>query len=144
MPAKITLSENAPSEKVVFSLPSADFTLSPGGSFKTDDIRVMGDAEQHPWLAVEREVVEVEPGRALSVSMRPEDDAHSFHRNAEAFDPKAIKAAYQEAVDVSPLAVDANLDQDKKVEEDGVAHTLAADPAHEAAGSKKSSSKDKE
>lgn len=51
--AKITHSELAPAEKIVYTLANEQFELTAKGTYDTDDAIVLGNAEAHPWLSVE-------------------------------------------------------------------------------------------
>ncbi len=51
--AKITHSELAPAEKVVYTLANEQFELTAKGTYESDDPVVLANAETHPWLAVE-------------------------------------------------------------------------------------------
>lgn len=148
--AKITHSDLAPSEVVHYDLAGVEFELGGSGksSYETDDRRVLGNAQIHPWLVVEYDKVELIAGKVRnSLADRPDLDGLS-DQSAEAksaFDPDAIKAIEEskEEVDKSHLAVDANLDQGEAIsvgseETVEVAVTLAADEHHEAAKSGKS------
>jgi hypothetical protein len=51
--AKITHSELAPAEKVVYTLANEQFELTAKGTYESDDPIVLSNAEAHPWLSVE-------------------------------------------------------------------------------------------
>ena len=51
--AKITHSELAPAEKVVYTLANEQFELTAKGTHESDDPIVLSNAEAHPWLSVE-------------------------------------------------------------------------------------------
>ena len=55
--AKITHSELAPAEKIVYTLANEQFELTAKGTYETDDPTVIGNAEAHPWLSVEYDAV---------------------------------------------------------------------------------------
>lgn len=128
--AKIVLdTDTAPSDAKHFSLANANFDVP----YETDDPVVLSNAEAHPWLRVEREVVLIE-GTFRDNQVRPEDDPLSAF-NSVANDPDAVRAeAERRAAEFegrTPLAVDAGLDQDKAVTvgegDNEVAVTLEAD-----------------
>lgn len=122
---KIVSSSLAPSGEVRYSLGSgASFTL--GGSsdsHECDDPQVLARATAHAWLTVEREPADKTPPTFKDVSVKPEDDPLSAQYKGKVEDAPAPVEK------VTPLAVEAGIDQDKKVVEGGVAKTLAADPA---------------
>jgi hypothetical protein len=76
--ALIVLSENAPQEKIHFSLSSVSFDLAPGESFETDDNVVLADARTHPWLTIK--IVEPDP------EPEPGDDEPVIELGREAID----------------------------------------------------------
>jgi hypothetical protein len=101
--ATISNSDLAPDEQVHYSVAGAEFDLDPGGTFETDDEQVLANAQAHPWLKVERPVVE------------PGDDGGPV-----------VEVRYP------ATAIDAGLDQKVEQfegAEDQVAETLAADDA---------------
>jgi hypothetical protein len=104
--AKIVHSETAPSEAVRYNLAGVEFTLGKAktASYETDDPTVIANAQAHPWLKVER-----------------------TKSDAPAKQPDAVADADVEPA--APVALDAGLDQDKKVETEGVAETRAAEKA---------------
>lgn len=123
--AKISLNDHAPSgEKVSFSLANAEtFELGTGAkdSIETDDTDLISNANAHPWLQVDVGTDAPVP-TFTEPSVKPEDDVLGrFGPNANLKPEKAEKV---EAV--QPLAVEAGLDQDKKVVTGDVAETLAA------------------
>lgn len=134
--AKIVLSEVAPSgEAVSFSLGNCEpFTLggSEKKSYETDDASVLAQAEAHPWLTVEAEKVDAPQGVFRAPSVKPEDDilAAAGHKARERAAGPEADAPVEEH---QPVAIEAGLDQDKKVETEGVAQTLAADDTHKPA-----------
>ena len=74
--AEITLSGDAPNEKITFSLGSAEpFTLSGSGSYSTDDAEQVSAASAHPWLSVDGAVSEPE---APAEDDAPVEDAPAF------------------------------------------------------------------
>jgi hypothetical protein len=58
--AKITHSELAPAEKVVYTLANEQFELTAKGTHETDDPIVISNAIAHPWLEVEHDAVEAD------------------------------------------------------------------------------------
>lgn len=143
---KIVLSDLAPNEPVHFDLAGEEFTLGGGGdaSHETTNREVLGNAEIHPWLRVEYPAVEgvVSPQRWMLADHPEQDGMSARGPNADdPYDPEKVREAEEEKAGaaVSPLAVDANLDQDEpesvKAGEVEVAVTLAADEEHEAAES---------
>lgn len=129
--AKIVHSEAAPSEAVHYTFAGVEFDL--GGrkkAYESNDATVLANAEAHPWLAVEREEVEVVQG-AYVEQLAPKDDHLSAVGAAiNPNDPaEARKAeAAKRGEDIEPVAIDAGEAQTEVVETDGVAETLAADP----------------
>lgn len=125
--AKIVSSEAAPNEAVRYSFAGAEFELEgEGASFESTDSAVLGNAEAHPWLKVEREPGEVVHGEYRDF-LAPEDDALSAV-NSVANDPEAARAALPSSEeDDERVAVQAGRDQAEKVEVAGIAETIAAD-----------------
>lgn len=126
--AKIVHSDAAPSEAVHYSFAGIEFDL--GGrkkTFETDDDIVLSNAETHPWLKVEREVVAFDTP-AFHEGLRAEDDAFSAY-NSVANKPEAIRATEQAKIDVAEgrVAIESGVPQTTTVETQGVAETLAAD-----------------
>lgn len=128
--AKIVLSDQAPSEKVHFSLADADFDLGGNAkqSFETDEPAVIANANSHPWLEVDTEGVEVvvryRPG-----SVDPANDPLSSEgpNAALPFDEKAVTAFEDSKVEEqNPVAIEAGQDQGEKDISGGVAETLAS------------------
>ena len=128
--AQIVPNENHPQENILHSLGGSDyFELSPGGSFECDDRFVLSNAEAHPWLDVEYEVVEVEDRSEDRPTLDPADDALSYeYYVAHEDDPPAAPAE-----DNTALAVESGLDQTEAVtsDDDKVAFTFAADDTDE-------------
>jgi hypothetical protein len=114
--AKIVHSDLAPDELVHYSFGGAEFDLggSAKKSFESDDREVISNAQAHPWLTV------------VVTPVKPDAPAEDL------------------TPDVSPLAVDAGLDQNKSVTTDGVAETIAADDDHEPAKRRSTPRKDKD
>lgn len=109
--AKIVHSEAAPSEAVHYSFAGVEFDL--GGrkkAFETDDPNIIGNAEAHPWLTVERDVVSVVKGNYVT-QLRPEDDALSAV-NSVANNPEAAPA--YEAQDSEPVVETPAADTDEE------------------------------
>jgi hypothetical protein len=128
--AKIVHSDAAPSEKVRYSFAGVDFELGgKSSSFESNDPEVLGNAETHPWLTVERDAGEVVHGEYRDY-LDPKDDALSAV-NSVANDPDAARAALPSAQDdeAQPAAIEAGRDQGEKVEVGGVSETVAADLA---------------
>lgn len=129
--ATITTNDHAPDAEAVYSLPGAEFTLSPGGSYETDDRAVLNEAEVHPWLAVEYNAAEAAEPTFRPDSIPADEDALGAARS-EAFDPEAIardrEAVLGDGKDHAGLAVDAGLDQGEPVNPTSdLATTLAGD-----------------
>lgn len=127
--AKIVSSEAAPSEAVHYTFAGAEFDLGSGksASFETNDLGVLQAAESHPWLTVEYPEVEMIAGE-FREQVKPEDDPLSFV-NYKGNDPEVVKAdaeARLKAESAQPVAIEAGLDQTKKVVTGDVAETLAA------------------
>lgn len=137
--AQIVLSDIAPSDAKHFSLANENFDVP----YETDDSVVIGNALAHPWLDVNFPKVEVVEGDDLSTSVAPADDPLSGSHSL-ANDPDAVRAALVEANASDPVAIDAGLDQNKPVEVDGVAVTLAADEDTDTASKPKRSTAKKE
>lgn len=128
--ASIVPSKLHPDEEVSYSLAGGEFTLGPGGSYETDDQALILNAISHPWLSVE-----ADPATAIVVDDRarhvdPKLDVLAAAHGTEAFDSEKIVALEASKVRsvAAPVAIQAGLNQDKKVIEAGVAHTLAAEP----------------
>jgi hypothetical protein len=51
--ATITFNEAAPAESVCFNFPHGTFELASGGTFETEDFRLIDEAMTHPWLTVD-------------------------------------------------------------------------------------------
>jgi hypothetical protein len=125
--AKIVLSDKAPKDAKHFSLANAEIEVP----FETDDPQILGDADVHPFLDVERDPVDVIAG-VLANPLDPKDDVLS-RANSVANDPDAVRAAAEEraAVVENVTALDASLDQKKvseiKTGDLTVAETVAAD-----------------
>lgn len=132
--ATITTNEHAPDVEAVYSLPGAEFTLKPGGSYDTDDRAVVVEAEVHPWLAVEYDAVEAAQTAFRPDSVPADEDVLGTARS-EAFDPEAIardrEAVLGDGTDDHGLAVDAGLDQGDSVVQGDLAVTLAGDDIFE-------------
>lgn len=78
--AEIVLTDAAPTDDgtILFGLATGSFELDSGGSFKTDDRALLGEAEVHPWLEVKYDDAEVsQPTFRESSSVAPEDDVLS-------------------------------------------------------------------
>jgi hypothetical protein len=131
--AKIVPSQEAPNEKIRYGLANESFDLTASGSYETDDQEVIANANSHPWLDVKYDKSEEAKPAFRPGTIDPKDDALSA-ANSIAFDPKEVTAAREAALAVEEdrTAIEAGLDQDKKVEDEGVAFTLAADEAQEA------------
>lgn len=119
--AKIVLSDAAPKDSTLtFSLVGAEPFQAP---YETDNGVVLAGAAAHPWLAIEREPVAVETTDDTR-RLDPEADPFSSSYTGDPiFTPQGDDPA-----EVTPVAINAALDQTKSVEEGGVAETLAADP----------------
>lgn len=139
--ARIVLSDQAPTEAIHFSLVNDEFILggaSDKKSYETDDRGVLAAAAEHPWLEVEQDEVKEAAVFAEDTRVAPEDDPLSDrHPNAAlAFDAEAIaKFEAEKREGVSPVAINAGLDQDTPESTGPVAETIAADDNHEAAKS---------
>lgn len=126
--AKIVLSDAAPkdAERLTFSLPGAEPFEAP---YESDSPIVLANAESHPWLKVERDEDGVVDPPSHSPSVDPREDRLSALY--EGSDDEAAPAEPEE--DVTPLAVEAGLDQNvaETVGEgdNETAVTLAADDA---------------
>jgi hypothetical protein len=127
-----------PEGEVFHSLAGGEFKLSAGGTYKTDDEVLLGAAESHPWLRVERAAVELPSLPSGQARVAPEDDVLSAAHGSTAFDPEAIRKTETEKLSawIVPTAIDAGLDQDKKIITGGVAETLAAEVAAEESAAK--------
>jgi hypothetical protein len=131
--ATISPNDHAPSETVHYSFAGAEFDLEPGGTFETNDPDALENAAAHPWLKVERPVEVAEGGFYGDEHLAAKDDPLSRF-NSVANDPDAVRKALEERfgseAGVKPLAVDAELDQDKEhfagKGDRKVAETLAA------------------
>jgi DsbC/DsbD-like thiol-disulfide interchange protein len=133
--ATIITNEHAPKEEATYILPTATFDLAQGGSYETDDRRVLSDAEAHPWLEVEYAAEETEVFERPSKSVPYEDDYLSA-ANSKAFDLDEVRRTEEAKYggDTNRLAVDAGLDQNEEVvsESGAFAYTLAGDDRDEA------------
>lgn len=127
--ANVTPSQLHPAEEVRYSLASAEpFTLSPGGSHKTDDRTVIAEASAHPWLAVEYDAAEAPVAAFRPGQIAPEDDALSA-LNSVAFDPEAVKRDREQfnAVEERTAIESGETQTEPKVVPPKVAITRAAD-----------------
>lgn len=130
--ATIVPSKLHPDEEVTHQLAQDSFQLGGGSdSYETDDRGVIANAIAHPWLEVEYSDVEVE-GHYRPDTIKPSEDVLGAEQSI-AFDPDEIAAALEEATEVeeSGVAIESGLDQDKSVEEGGIAFTLAADDTND-------------
>lgn len=127
--AKIVLSDTAPEGAKKFSLASAEIEVP----FETNDNEILSNARQHPWLSVEEPKASTEAPPSYVNHLDPKDDALSA-LNSIANDPDEVKKALEAREDrtVARVALNADLDQQKKVETGGVAETVAAADAAEA------------
>lgn len=132
--AKIVHSKAAPSDVAVhYSFAVGDgFDLEGSGSYTTTDAAEIAAAAGHPWLEVKYDKSDVVAGE-YHEQISPEDDPLSAV-NSVANDPAAVRAFQedQKADEAAPVAIEASLSQDRTTKKDGVAQTLAADPAPEA------------
>lgn len=124
--AKIVTNELAPEGAVRFSLAAVDFEVP----YETEDRTVLSNAAAHPWLSVEYPDRPESEGVFIDRQVKAEDDPLSrFNDNSN--DPEAVAADRPDYADVTPLAVDAGLDQGKAETvgegDQQVAVTLAAD-----------------
>lgn len=128
--ATIKPNENAPAQEVKYLLANEELVLASGGTHDSDDPVLLAAADAHPWLEVEYPAIEAEDPAGYNPHVSREDDRMSS-LNSKAFDAEAIEAASADAADVTPLAVDASLDQGKAETvgegDNEVAVTLAAD-----------------
>lgn len=124
--AKIVPSKNAPSE---------DFTVTFGvGQVKstepleTTNTDLIAEAQNHPWLDVEYDEVEILGGEVVPPAVDPAKDPLSAQNpdNQHLNDPDVVRAARAEADALAPAAIDPVLDQDKTKVEGGVAKTVAS------------------
>lgn len=126
--AKIVLSDIAPKAQKKFTLGAQEVTVP----LDTNDAELISNATVHPWLTVESsDGAEAPPSYVTTLPAK--DDVLSA-LNSIANDPKAVAAALAErtAPLVSRVAINADLDQNKKVEtKGGVAETIAAADAAE-------------
>lgn len=137
--AKIVFSKDAPSgETVHFTFPEGEFDL--GGkakSYSTTDRALLAGASAHPWLEVQYDKSEQTEPTFIDRQVKPEDDPFSaVGPNAGiAFDPAEVRKAEEaKGYEIVPTAIDAGLDQDKKVTEGGVAETVAASNSNDTKG----------
>lgn len=142
--AKIVPSSLAPSEPLRFTLAATSFEL--GGSktsaYETDDPDVLIEARIHPWLDVQVDKVEAVEGLFVQQLDPAKDPLSSAHENARlATDPEAARKFQAEQLLIDPVAIEAGLDQDEKVEAGAIAQTFAAAEAHEAEAKNKLTSK---
>lgn len=131
--AKIVSSEAAPPEAVHYTLGVSEFDLGGNGkkSYDTEDAALIAAAQDHPWLAVEVEPVEVVQGAYVNL-LAPEDDHLSTAgQTVNPNDPDEARKAEEAKIAATdnPVAIEAGLDQSQPVETTGiaVAETLAAD-----------------
>lgn len=123
----ITLSKEAPQEKIRFSLANDSFDLDADGKYKSSDPAVLSNAEAHPWLTVAYPEVDAFAAYQAHVeTVKYEDDPLSAV-NSIANDPEAAKAALVEAETVVHTAIESGLDQNKAKKVGEVNVTIAAD-----------------
>lgn len=131
--ATIRPNEHAPAEDVTYILPTATFDLGADGSYDTDDRAVIQAASDHPWLAVEFPEVDEEIFQVPSKRVPYEDDPLSAY-NDHSNDPERVAEDEHNKYNstVSPLAVEAGLDQGEAVSDETgrVDYTLAAVDEH--------------
>lgn len=120
---KFVLSDIAPKGHKKFSL-GADEVEAP---FETDDPVLAANARSHPWLEEETDAKAAEAPPSYVNHLDPKDDVLSAV-NSIANDPKEVEKALKErgVVVAARVAIDAEKDQNKKVETAGVAETIAA------------------
>jgi hypothetical protein len=146
MASKIVLNDLAPSDAGTFSIANYVFETP----HETTDPGLISEAHAHPWLDVEVDESQLVQADDTDHRLSREDDAHSA-LNSEAFDPEAIERDRAKTADVTPLAVQADLDQGKAETvgegDNEVAVTLAADESEDAPKSRsrrRSTSTDKD
>jgi hypothetical protein len=124
--AEIVTNDLAPKDDTLtFSLANVEFQTP----YETDDRDVLANASVHPWLDVKYPEVPADEGVVFQNQPTPAEDPLS-RVNDDSNDPAAVAAAREQAVDPTPLAIDAGLDQDKIVKDDAdINVTLAADEA---------------
>lgn len=127
--AQIVPSDQAPQEKVHYGLANFNFDLDAGGTFETEDPQLIAAAQSHPWLDVKlpepKELSEVPVYRHV----KPEDDPLTAVGAARLNNDEGLTDSGGQQI--NPVAINAALDQDKKVENDGgIAETLAAAEAN--------------
>jgi hypothetical protein len=120
--AKIVLSDTAPKGHKRFTLGAEEVEVP----FETNDTDILSNASVHPWLVVEGPEGADAPPSYVTTLPRDADALSAI--NSIANDPKEVEKALKarEAAAVARVAIDADLDQKKKVETGGVAETVAA------------------
>lgn len=123
----IRLSDDAPAEAVHFTFFADEFDLEGSGTYETSDEIVLGNAEGHPWLVVERPEVEQVSGDFFD-QLSPKDDHLSSVGGINANDPEEIRKAEEGKLIAAgqPVAIEAGLDQKEPVVTSGIAETVAA------------------
>lgn len=116
--ATIVLSDLAPSDAKHFSLGQFEIDVPT----ETDDLRLLAEANVHPWLHVELDEPEETDVVDTVPHVRPEDDPFSAQFEGELSD-----AEVDEPDPVEPLAVNAGLDQSEAIDVGFTGVTLAAD-----------------
>ncbi len=101
--AKIVANEHAPNEESYFSVPGAEFALSRGEAYETDDQGVLVEALAHPWLSVEYDADEAPHPAWRDDGLSAGEDALAAE-NSVAFDPEAVKRDREAVLGDSPEA----------------------------------------
>lgn len=126
--ATIRPNDNAPTETITYNFPEGYVDLGPGDEFESDDRGLLASAASHPWLDVEYPEVDEEVYSRPSKSIPYREDPFSEY-NDFSNDPEKVEETERGKYDstISPLAVEAGLDQSEEVVvDDRVAVTLAA------------------
>ena len=128
--AQIVPSKLHPSEEVKYSLSGGEFSLAPDGSYTTDDPVLILNAYSHPWLDVVQDPPTGIVFESKSPHMDPMKDVLAAAHDSDAFDVEKLIALEASKVRQfpAPVAIEAGLDQEKKIIEHGVAETVAAEP----------------
>lgn len=122
----ISHSELAPDAPVRYLLGQAEFQLDGRTkNYETDDPDVVLNAEAHPWLSVAYPEVEQIEGAYVEQVAREDDPLSALTSIAN--DPAEIRKVEEaKRAARAPVAIDAGLDQEEKVEVGNTAVTIEA------------------
>lgn len=123
--AKILHSAYAPTGKLTYRLGQSGFELEGDGVYETNDRALLASADEHPWLKVEYERSPILEDHSVDPHVPYKDDVLAAV-NSHAFDVQAAEQLIVEAVEIRPVAIDADLKQTKNKHVGEVAVTISA------------------